>query len=349
MLPLVAELASEKHRAFSLAIVGSGNALGLAIARILAGTVTNYTSWRNIYWLALGLQYLILTLLFLFMPDYPSKNQHKAGQIPREYARALWSILKMPFKYPVLVQAGLIAFTSAVPYTDYWTTLSFLLAGSPYNYSSVVIGLFGLIGLAVVALNPVYGRYLIAPLRVPHYSIMVAQSINLAGAIIGTYAGKYTVAAVIIQAFTLDSALQVVQISNRIAIHSVEPNGRNRVNTVFMLFSFCGQLTGTAAGNRLYGQYGGWVASGSLSVAILAFCFVVIVARGPYEERWIGWKGGWGRRPKGWKADAVAEEDHESKDESVGDVQDVEKETRPRSMELQLALVRTVSSHTGRA
>jgi hypothetical protein len=69
------------------------------------------------------------------------------------------------------------------------------------------------------------------------------------------------------------------------------------VNTAFMLMTFLGQLTGTAAGNRLYAR-GGWVASGSLSVGFIGFSFLVCAARGPFETRWFGWGGGWSIRKK---------------------------------------------------
>jgi len=50
---------------------------------------------------------------------------------------------------------------------------------------------------------------------------------------------------------------------------------------------------GTAVGNRLFAQ-GGWVASGSASVGFVGAALVVCVARGPREEGWVGWTGGWG-------------------------------------------------------
>ena len=59
VLPLVGELAPPHRRATALSIVVSALLLGILIARILSGVVTYYTSWRNIYWLACGLQYLV--------------------------------------------------------------------------------------------------------------------------------------------------------------------------------------------------------------------------------------------------------------------------------------------------
>jgi len=49
MLPLVAELSPPEKRAYNISIVSGGPTLGILLARILSGVVTNYTSWRNIY------------------------------------------------------------------------------------------------------------------------------------------------------------------------------------------------------------------------------------------------------------------------------------------------------------
>ena len=71
MFPLTIQYAPERHRATMTSIVMSGVVFGLLVARLLSGVVTEYTSWRNIYWVSFGLQAAIWTLLFCFMPDYP--------------------------------------------------------------------------------------------------------------------------------------------------------------------------------------------------------------------------------------------------------------------------------------
>jgi hypothetical protein len=196
----------------------------------------------------------------------------------------------------VLTQAGLVSYCTSVSFTNFWTTLTFLLARPPYNYDSLTIGLFTLIGIAGIILAPVYARLLINPF-VPLFSVIVGEMINITGIIIGTYTGTFTIAGPIIQAFGTDAGLLITQIANRSAIYAVEPKGRNRVNTAFMLMTFLGQLTGTAAGNRLYAK-GGWIASGSLSVGFITFSFLVCAARGPFETRWLGWGGGWSIKKK---------------------------------------------------
>lgn len=289
MLPLVGDLAPPHRRATALSLVVSGLLLGMLIARLLSGILTQYTSWRSIYWFSFGVQYLILILLFFFMPDYPSTNPEGIN-----YFKMLWSIVKMVFKYPVLVQACLVGFLVSSIFTSYWTTLTFLLSSPPYSYDSVTIGLFALIGIGAMVFGPFYSKAIIDRF-VPLFSVILGLSYCLIGVSIGTYTGKFTVAGPIIQAFAIDLGIQTSQIANRSAIYAIAPKGRNRVNTAYMLSVFCGQLMGTAVGNRLYAQ-GGWIRSGSASVGFVGAALCICFARGPWEPGWVGWYGGWNLR-----------------------------------------------------
>ncbi|TKA76598.1 hypothetical protein B0A49_03325 [Cryomyces minteri] len=261
------------------------------LAPPIAALPPSQSSWRNVYWFSLGVQYVIFALLWLFMPDYPSTNPGGLN-----YFKMLWSILVMLTKHPVLVQACIIGFFTTSTFTCFWTTLTFLLAGEPYNYSPLVIGLFALIGIASMFLGPVYARVVIDRF-VPLFSVILGEGICLIGVVIGTYTGSFTVAGPVIQAFFNDLGLQTSQIANRSAIYAIEPKARNRVNTAFMVATFCGQLVGTAAGNHLYAR-GGWIASGSYSVGSIGCALVVCAARGPWEPGWIGWGGGWNIKKK---------------------------------------------------
>jgi predicted MFS family arabinose efflux permease len=292
MLPLVGDLAPPHRRSTALSIVVSGMLLGMLIARLLSGVVTEFIGWRYIYWIAFGLQYLILILLFLFMPDYPSTNPDMG--LVRKYPGLLFDILRMPFKYPVLVQACLIGFFTASIFTSYWTTLTFLLAGSPYHYSSLTIGLFALVGIGSMTWGPIFARTVMEK-HEPLFSILIGETICLIGVIIGTYTGLHTVAGPIIQAACIDIGLQTSQIANRTVIFGVEPKGRNRVNTAYMVSVFCGQLMGTAAGNHLYAR-GGWIRSGSASVGFVCAALAICLLRGPHSQGWIGWRGGYKMR-----------------------------------------------------
>jgi predicted MFS family arabinose efflux permease len=289
LIPLVGDLAEPRRRATALSIVVSGLFLGLLIARLISGILTQYTSWRNVYWFSLGVQYLILVLLFFCMPDYPSMNPEGIN-----YFFMLYSMVKMLFKHPILVQSCLVGFLVSSSFPSFWTTLTFLLSSPPYSYNSVIISLFSLIGISAMIIGPFHSRIIIDRF-VPYYSVILGLCYCLIGIVLGTYIGKFTVAGPIIQAWFIDIGMQTSQIANRMAIFGIEPAGRNRVNTAFMVSVFCGQLMGTAVGNILYAE-GGWIASGSSSVGFVGAAFVVCLARGPWETRWLGWRGGWRMR-----------------------------------------------------
>ncbi|KAK4547672.1 hypothetical protein LTR36_000629 [Oleoguttula mirabilis] len=291
MLPLVGDLAPPKRRAAALSIVVSGLMLGILLARLLSGIMTQYTSWRNVYWLSVALQYAIFVCLWFYMPDYPSTN--KGGM---NYFKMLWSILVMLTKHPVLVQACLISFFTAATFTNFWTVLTFLLAGAPYNYDPVTIGLFALVGIGSMFCGPLWARYVIDRF-VPLFSVILGLGWALLGIALGTYTGTFTVAGPILQAFFGDFGMQTSQIANRSAIFAVEPKGRNRVNTAFMVSTFCGQLVGTSVGSHLFSK-GGWIASGSYSMGSIGVALLLTLVRGPWEDGWVGWHGGWSIKKK---------------------------------------------------
>jgi predicted MFS family arabinose efflux permease len=288
MLPLVGELAPPNRRATAISIVVSGLLLGILIARLLSGIIAAYSSWRNVYWMSFALQYVILFLLWLFMPDYPPTN------VNINYFRILWSILEIVVKEPLLVQACLMGFFCSSTFTSFWTTLTFLLSGDPYHYSTIIIGLFALAGMVPMTVGPFFARFFTDRFGT-YTSLLIGEFTILAAIIVGTYTGKFTVAGPILQAIFLDWGQQIAQIANRTAIYGVDPKKSNRINTAYMVSMFCGQLMGTAAGNQLYAQ-GGWIRSGSASVGFVGAAIVLCLVRGPHEKGWIGWHGGFAFR-----------------------------------------------------
>jgi predicted MFS family arabinose efflux permease len=267
-----------------ISIVMSGVVLGILIARLLAGIVTQFTAWRNVYWISFALQALLSILLFLFFPDYPILRQGTS------YPALLWKIVKLPFSKPVLTQASLNGFMMMGLYTCFWTTLTFQLA-HVFNMATLTIGLFALIGLAPVLLNPVVSRLLTARIH-PSGTQLIAHTVSLLGVCIGTFVGSSSLAGPIIWAFLGDLGMNTIVVANRMAIVNVDPKAQNAVNSVYMVFTFAGQLFGTATGNALYAR-GGWTYSGGFGIALCGVSSLVVVARGPHETGWFGWGGGW--------------------------------------------------------
>ena len=146
----------------------------------------------------------------------------------------LYFVFRLLTKYSVLVQARLIAFLTSATFTNFWTTLTFLLSSPQYNYKPRPIGLIGIFGTVFI---PASAR-LVVDRYVPLFSVITGELINLAAVTIGTYTGTFTVADPVTQALFLDAGLQTVAVANRNAIYAIEPKARNRVNTAYMLATF---------------------------------------------------------------------------------------------------------------
>lgn len=110
----------------------------------------------------------------------------------------------------------------------------------------------------------------------------------------------------VLQGIMVDLAVIMVQTACRTLLVPVEPKAHNCINAVYMTSCFCGSLAGVAVGNWLYAQ-GGWQYSGVVSIAFFAAALLVCFVRGPHEEHWLGWRGGWGIKKPPVEADGENE------------------------------------------
>ncbi|RDX44131.1 MFS general substrate transporter [Lentinus brumalis] len=285
LMPLAVDLAPPERRASALSIVLSGLLFGVLIARVLAGVVAQFVTWRVVYYVAIGVQYAILVILYWMLPDYPAKNKGTS------YFSILYSMGKLTVTEPLLVQAILISIPSSATFTNWWVTLTFLLGGPPYNYSTVVIGLFGLVGMVGVAMAPLIGRIIDG--LVPWSATLVGVVMLLMTFAIQTAAVGLNVAVVVIVCIGLDIFRQTQQVSLTTAVLGLDANARSRLNAVLILSLFIGQVMGTSVGSKVFTEHG-WRADASLNLAWTGFTLVVLLLRGPHCPRytWIGWQGG---------------------------------------------------------
>jgi predicted MFS family arabinose efflux permease len=136
LMPLVADLAPPARRGSAIAVVVSGLLLGILIARVLSGIVANFTSWRFVYCMSIGIQCFVLGGAYLLLPDYPVKNRDLS------YLGIFRSMAKYVVTEPLVGQLMVTTWAASACYTNWWVTLTFLLGGPPYYYSTSVTGMF---------------------------------------------------------------------------------------------------------------------------------------------------------------------------------------------------------------
>ncbi len=147
-----------------------------------------------------------------------------------------------------------------------WTALTFLLAGSPYDYGEGAIGLFGLAGIAGATIAPVAGRLSDRGHgRLAQTCFLTA--ILLSWALLAL--GRSSVVPLIIGIVLLDLGVQGTQISNQAAVYELHAHARSRLTTAYMASLFLGGVCGSALGSWIYGV-GGWGAACALGAGIAA-------------------------------------------------------------------------------
>ncbi|KAG6835217.1 hypothetical protein H0H93_003861, partial [Arthromyces matolae] len=191
LLPLAADLAPPESQATAISVVLAGLHFGILIARVLAGIVAEYTTWRAVYYLSVGVQYLVVLGTYLMIPDYPAKNKGLT------YWDILCSMAKFTVTEPTLVQGCLICIPSMACFTNFWVTLTFLLGGNPYNYSTIAVML-------------------------PFQAIQVG-------------AGGVNIGPVIITAFSIDIFRQLLQVAISTSVFKIAGNARARLNAVLVI------------------------------------------------------------------------------------------------------------------
>ncbi|KAG1739411.1 major facilitator superfamily domain-containing protein [Suillus paluster] len=285
LIPLVADLAPPAGCGSAISIILSGNLLGILLARIFSGVVANFTSWRMVYCTSIGLQSIVLGGAYLLLPDYPAKTHDLS------YLGIFRSMAKYAVTEPLVSQILLTTLAASACYTNWWVTLTFLLGGPPYDYSTVIIGLFGLVGMMGVIVVPFVGRLI--DRLVPWWSAVVSTALLLVFQAVQTGAGGINVAAVVISCFGLDMFRQTQGLSLATLIFSVSETARSRLNALMSISMFLGQILGTSVGTDVFVGYG-WRANAALFMAMYALQLTVLLLRGPHcpGNRWFGYGGG---------------------------------------------------------
>ncbi|KAL7009421.1 hypothetical protein EMMF5_001052 [Cystobasidiomycetes sp. EMM_F5] len=282
MMPLAADLAPPSRRAQSMAIVLSGLMLGLLVARVLGGVIAEFTSFRDVYWMSVGAQAVTGILLYWTLPDYPAKMPDL------KYWKIHLTMVKFLFTNPTLIQGGLLGMIASANLLGFWVTLTFLLTDEPYRYSTLVIGLFGVIGIVAVCMAPLVGKMI--DRLVPWVAAFVGICILLVADILLLGGAQANVAVIVIGIILLDIGQQTNQVANQSRIYATMPQAGARLNSIYILFLFVGQLIGSSLCSKVYLEYGVREYYG-LGCGLIGLNLIICLARGPLKEnkRWIGW------------------------------------------------------------
>ena len=247
LVPLAATLASPEKRGKVVGTIMSGLLLGILLARTVAGLLASLGGWRTVYWVASVLMVIMALALWRGLPKVKQENH-------LNYPQLLASVFSLFTQDKLLRTRALLGCFTFANFSILWTSMAFLLAAPPFNYSEGVIGLFGLAGAAgALGARPAGG---LADKGKSHLTTS-AGLILLLLSWAAIWYGHVSVLALIVGILVLDLTVQGVHITNQTVIYRVKPEARNRLTAGYMTSYFIGGAAGSLISASAW-QHAGW-------------------------------------------------------------------------------------------
>ncbi|MCR1295697.1 MFS transporter [Enterobacter kobei] len=275
LVPLAATLASPDKRGKVVGTIMSGLLLGILLARTVAGLLASLGGWRTVYWVASVLMVVMALALWRGLPKVKQENH-------LNYPQLLASVFSLFTQDKLLRNRALLGCLTFANFSILWTSMAFLLAAPPFNYSEGVIGLFGLAGAAgALGARPAGG---LADKGKSHLTT-TAGLVLLLLSWAAIWYGHVSVLALIVGILVLDLTVQGVHITNQTVIYRVKPEARNRLTAGYMTSYFIGGAAGSLISASAW-QHAGW--SGVCGIgAIVAALNLLVWWRGYHRQEAI--------------------------------------------------------------
>lgn len=275
LVPLAATLASPDKRGKVVGTIMSGLLLGILLARTVAGLLASLGGWRTVYWVASVLMVVMALALWRGLPKVKQENH-------LNYPQLLASVFSLFTQDKLLRTRALLGCLTFANFSILWTSMAFLLAAPPFNYSEGVIGLFGLAGAAgALGARPAGG---LADKGKSHLTT-TAGLVLLLLSWAAIWYGHVSVLALIVGILVLDLNVQGVHITNQTVIYRVKPEARNRLTAGYMTSYFIGGAAGSLISASAW-QHAGW--SGVCGIgAIVAALNLLVWWRGYHRQEAI--------------------------------------------------------------
>ncbi len=275
LVPLAATLASPEKRGKVVGTIMSGLLLGILLARTVAGLLAGIGGWRTVYWVASVLMVVMALALWRGLPKVKSETH-------LNYPQLLGSVFSLFTHDKLLRTRALLGCFTFANFSILWTSMAFLLASPPFNYSEGMIGLFGLAGAAgALGARPAGG---LADKGKSHLTTTVGLVMLLLSWAAIWY-GHVSVLALIVGILVLDLTVQGVHITNQTVIYRVKPDARNRLTAGYMTSYFIGGAAGSLISAYAW-QHAGWAGVCAVGT-VMALVNLLVWWRGYYRQEAI--------------------------------------------------------------
>lgn len=267
IIPFAATLARDEERASTIGTLLGAVLVGILLSRTFAGLIASAAGWRAVYAVAAGLMAVTALAVSRILPV-------GGREIGIGYAAQMRSVGRLALREPVLRWRSLTGAAQFAAFSCFWTTVTFLLAGTPFHFTQAEIGLFALAGVAGAGCA-MAGGTLLDRRRGLRWPVTGAGVVALLASFGVLAAGRSQLGWLILGALLMDACSQVVHVTNQAVLYDLVGAARSRITTTYMTVYFLGGAAGSTAGTAAYGRFG-WdgacgAAAGFSGVALLGW------------------------------------------------------------------------------
>ncbi|POW51974.1 MFS transporter [Leclercia sp. LSNIH8] len=239
--------------------------IGLLLARVFAGGVSDLAGWRGVYFFAAFLMLMIAIPLLRGLPTTPAVNATLS------YPRLLASMVTLLRQEKVLQVRGILALLMFAAFNIFWSALVLPLSAAPYHFSHTAIGAFGLAGVVGALAAARAGQWADRGYA-RRTSAMALLALLLAWWPLSLM--EMSLWALVIGIVLLDLGGQALHVTNQSLIFRTRPDAHSRLVGLYMLFYAVGSGLG-AIGTTVTWAHFGWqgVCLLGAMVSLLALVF----------------------------------------------------------------------------
>lgn len=242
----------------------SGVFVGLLLARVYAGGVSDLAGWRGVYLTAAALMLAIALPLWRRLPALAA--------VPDEmrYLRLIASMLTLLLQEKVLQVRGVLAMLMFAALNIFWSALVLPLSAPPHGFSHTAIGAFGLVG-AIGALAAARAGQWADRGQGERTSAVALALLLLAWWPLSLMASSLV--ALVVGIILLDIGAQALHVTSQSMIFLTRRDAYSRLIGLYMLFYAVGSGAGAMATTAVYAA-AGWIAVCALGAAVSAAALV---------------------------------------------------------------------------
>ncbi len=251
--------------------------IGLLLARVFAGGVSDLAGWRGVYFCAALLMLGIAIPLWRRLPILPPASRTLS------YPRLLASMLTLLRQEKVLQVRGMLALLMFAAFNIFWSALVLPLSAPPYNFSHTLIGAFGLAGVVGALAAARAGQWADRGYA-RRTSGLALLMLLLAWWPLSLM--EVSLWALVMGIVLLDLGGQALHVTNQSLIFRTRPDAHSRLVGLYMMFYAVGSGLGAISTTVTYARFG-WqgVCTLGASVSLLALVFWWVTQRQFAETR----------------------------------------------------------------